>query len=129
MNKVLLVAPYLLRPHEAVIPEKVMSLLFEVMKRSKWLRPIIVDRETFTIMDGHHRHRVATLLGLKSIPCYLVDYKKDVQVFSRRRNYVISADSIIEYSKAKKLYPYKTTKHVFCKHKTTKCNFLIKELQ
>ncbi len=130
MNKISLLKINTLKPHEATIPEKVMTLLWVVLKSGKWPHPIVVDEETSTIMDGHHRHKVALLLGLKVIPCYLVNYQKDVVVSSRRNNYSITAETIIHYSSNQRVYPYKTTRHTLSDgHKLPKINFLIKELQ
>lgn len=130
MSKISLLKINTLKPHEATIPEKVMGLLLGVLKSGKWPHPIVVDKKTSTIMDGHHRHRVASLLGLEFIPCYLIDYQQDVLVSSRRNNYEITADTIIQRSDSKEVYPYKTTRHLLHKgHKLPRVNFLIEELQ
>lgn len=129
IRTIFLVEVSILKPHEATIPEKVMELLLAILKCGKWINPIIVHNKTFTIMDGHHRYKVALLLGLKFIPCYLLNYKNDVKVFSRRADYQITPNSIIQHSVSKKVYPYKTTRHVFChKNRLSKLNLSIEKL-
>lgn len=114
MDKISLIPIGMLKPHEATVPEKVLALLLKILKEGRWLQPIIIHNKTFTIMDGHHRYKAALLLGLKLIPCFLLNYEKDVVVCSRRANYIITPNSIIQHSTKNKLYPYKTTKHQFC---------------
>ena len=130
MSKISLLQIDSLKPHEATIPEKVMQLLWVVLQSGKWPHPIVVDEETSTIMDGHHRHKVALLLGLKVIPCYMMSYKKNVIVSSRRNNYAVTAETIIQHSSNSTVFPYKTTRHVLSDgSKLPKINFSIKELQ
>lgn len=130
MSRISLLQIDSLKPHEATIPEKVMQLLWVVLQSGKLPHPIVVDEETSTIMDGHHRHKVATLLGLKVIPCYMMSYKKDVIVSSRRENYAVTAETIIQHSSNNKVFPYKTTRHTLSDgRELPKISFSIKELQ
>ena len=41
-----------------------------------WTVPIAVEHSKFAIMDGHHRYNAAKKLGLKRIPCVLMDYER-----------------------------------------------------
>ena len=51
-----------LRPHEETISDKV-DELEKVTKRWKaYVLPLVVDRNTCTILDRHHRHQVAISL-------------------------------------------------------------------
>ena len=85
-----------------------------------WKVPIIVEKNDYMILDGHHRFEVAKELGLNKIPAILVNYN-DIDVWSLRKEINISQKIVREYVINKNLiYPYKTVKH--------KCPFNIPEI-
>ena len=45
-----------------------------------YTKPLIVDKQTGAILDGHHRHSIAFLLGLKQVPALCVDYLNDERI-------------------------------------------------
>jgi len=101
-----------LLPHEE-FNIKAARLLMRRMKREGiWRKPICVERKNFVIMDGHRRFVVARYLKLKYVPCQFYDYD-EVELTSRRKEYVITSESVIEKALTGNLYPYKTTKHTF----------------
>ncbi len=57
-----------LKPHEQVDWRRVRLLAEDMARRLLVLRPIIVDRETRVIIDGHHRFEALRLLGAKRVP-------------------------------------------------------------
>ncbi len=64
-------------PHEDVIEERVREIVEEIKVRG--LRyPIVVDRESRIIIDGHHRVEAFRRLGLAKIPAILVNYGGDL---------------------------------------------------
>ncbi len=92
-----------------------MCILAEsILKLGFWTIPITIEYSTFGIMDGHHRFNAAKKLGLKRIPCILMDYEKSgVILQSWRPEISVSVrDMFLMISKGKK-YPYKTTRHIF----------------
>ena len=92
----------------------VCSLAECILNLGFWTIPIAVEYSTFAIMDGHHRFNVAKKLGLKRVPCVLMDYKiSGVTLQSWRPEIDISVtDIFLMISKGKK-YPLKTTRHIF----------------
>ncbi|AWR94652.2 ParB N-terminal domain-containing protein [Acidianus brierleyi] len=65
--------PSLLIPHEDVSKYR----LFEIISRIKdtsFMYPIIVDKSTYLILDGHHRYYASLFLKIRKIPVLLVDY-------------------------------------------------------
>ena len=54
----------------------VCSLAESIVNLGFWTIPIAVENSTFAIMDGHHRFNAAKMMGLKRVPCVLMDYKK-----------------------------------------------------
>lgn len=90
-------------------------LLKDKIKSAKfWTAPIIIEKNNFAILDGHHRFNVAKELNFKRIPCYIVDYNdKRITVSSWRDGINIDKDLVYRYINNKKKFKAKTTKHDF----------------
>ncbi len=65
-----------LRGHEEVIPENLEKRTAKLLERG-FYKPIIVDRGSMVILDGHHKWTAAKSLGLARVPVLLVDYLAD----------------------------------------------------
>jgi ParB-like chromosome segregation protein Spo0J len=63
-----------LNTHERIVPSVLNRLLIKMERENKFSVAIIVDANTMTILDGHHRFEAAKRLGCKKVPCLLVDY-------------------------------------------------------
>lgn len=63
-----------LRPHEEVIPWHVGQLAQEMERDGIQRDPVIVDRETLTVLDGMHRLAAFERLGVERAVCCGVDY-------------------------------------------------------
>ena len=103
-----------LRPHERTEPGRLKKLVCALRAPHARIRPIIVDRGSYTILDGHHRYQAFVRLGIPKISCLLVDYfDKDISVTFRRADVKnrLTKEIIINTVKKGKLFPYKTTKH------------------
>ncbi len=69
-----------LRPHEETILSKT-NYVMENISRSRILRrPLIIDKNSFIIIDGHHRYEALVRLGVRKIPVILVDYINDESI-------------------------------------------------
>ena len=105
-----------LKPHEALRERKAGNFL-RFARRTKGLRtkPILIDRATGVILDGHHRYWVCRNLGCTKIPCVCVDYLEDasIHVLPRRKDISISKEEVIRMGLSAVTYPPKTTKHVY----------------
>lgn len=64
----------ILKPHEETILEMEINLMNQIIQNKMFKHPIIVDRQTNIILDGMHRHKVASKLGLRFIPVIYVKY-------------------------------------------------------
>jgi len=100
-----------LNPHEQVIEENLKKVLTSLKVERRLKKPIIVDEETRVILDGHHRIKAFALLGLKEIPCRLVDYNLDEITVESRRNRKVTKEEVIEKGLSNELFPPKTSKH------------------
>lgn len=110
----------LIDPHELIAHEKVkirhaLYMLLKMIFSGRFKVPLLIDSETKTILDGHHRCYAANRLGLKHIPCYLVNYMKDqsIKVSARRSDIPVDKKKVIEMSLSPKVFPHKTTKHEY----------------
>ena len=69
----------------------------ELIRDNMIKQPIIVDRNTGIILDGHHRYNAARILGLKKIPVFFVDYlSDDVKIEKRREDIEVSKEIVLE---------------------------------
>jgi len=108
-----------LNPHEETIDKKLKKVL-KSLKTEKVLRnPIVVDKNTKVILDGHHRAKALTILGLTTIPCYLVDYQSKEVELKPRNELKISKKDVIEKGLSNDLYPPKTSNHTIKKPKNS----------
>jgi ParB-like chromosome segregation protein Spo0J len=110
-----LIAPSELRPHEDVDAARVESLIDEIRAAGFFYPPVLIDRATRVILDGHHRWHASTRMGLRVMPCFAVDYVHDplIRVMSRRPDVDISKESVLATALAGRTYPHKTTRHMY----------------
>ena len=70
--KVELVPLEILRPHEQILPKKVDQLEKMTHRWNAYTKPLLLDRLSGTILDGHHRYHVALRLELTCVPCVFI---------------------------------------------------------
>ena len=109
-----------LLPHEE-IKVKARDKLLDMTKRwGGFTKPLLVDSETGSILDGHHRHSVAISLELKRVPVILIDYLQDdeitVDIWPGCGIDNITKEDVISMSLSDNLYPAKTSKHTIANH-------------
>ena len=63
-----------LRPHEDTIPRHVRELASEIERDGVQKDPIIIDRESATVLDGMHRLAAFQELKVENAVCCAVDY-------------------------------------------------------
>ena len=114
--KVQLVPVEFLRPHEEVIPKNVDQLERMTLKWDAYTKPLLVDRSTGTILDGHHRYEIAKRLELKCLPCVLVDYLSDESIkiilWPNSKWTSIDKRDVIDAALNGNLMPPKTSRHL-----------------
>ena len=76
LEEVVLVEAVSLRGHEEVIPDNLETRTSKLLRKG-FYKPIIVDRESMVILDGHHKWTAAKSLGLARVPVIMVDYLVD----------------------------------------------------
>ena len=110
-----LIAPRDLKPHEEIDPARLDRLVDEIQRSGRFYPPVLVDRATRVILDGHHRWNAAGRLGLARLPCYSVRYLDDpvIRVMSRRPGIDVTKQSVLDTALAGRTYPHKTTRHMY----------------
>lgn len=85
-----------LLPHEEIIgPE--LKRLVEDLKANGFLKyPVVVSRDTYVILDGHHRYSALKELGFEYAPVILLDYEDD-NLISVDTWYPLVASSLDEF--------------------------------
>ena len=110
-----LIAPRLLLPHEEIDPGRLDRLVEEIQNAGFFYPPVLIDRATRVILDGHHRWNAATRLSFALMPCYSVLYLDDprIRVMSRRPDIEVTKQSVIDMAMSGRMYPHKTTRHMY----------------
>ncbi len=99
--------------HEETQPEHLAALTREIEQDGELRQPIVVDRHTLVILDGHHRVEALRDLGRTLVPVYLVDYGDPaIAVFPRRADVEVTKESVVQSGLLDRPYPPKTSRHV-----------------
>ncbi|MEW6031767.1 MAG: ParB N-terminal domain-containing protein [Bacillota bacterium] len=99
--------------HEEVIPEHLAALTAEIAEDGELREPIVVDRHTLVILDGHHRAEAVRALGCSLIPAYLVDYADPaIRVTTRRSEIALTKEAVVRTGLSGTPYPPKTSRHL-----------------
>ena len=118
--KVELVPVEILRPHEETIGKKVDELERMTHRWKAYVLPLVVDKNSGVILDGHHRHQVALRLNLKCLPCVLVDYLGDksveIDVWPNCGRDSVSKEEVIQAGLEEELFQPKTSRHRLSDH-------------
>jgi len=114
-----------LKAHEKTDRANLLKVEQKIKQANCFTCPIIVDNKNHIILDGHHRVKILKSLGYQKIPAFLVNYQdKQIKVLSRRKDIKINKEIIVKNTLAKKLFPYKTSKHLIPNRpKDLKINF------
>ncbi len=102
-----------LLPHEETDASYRQALKKE-MAENRYVRPIVADRQSGTVLDGHHRLHAARELGLVRIPVVFLDYGDGaIVVESWRAGSPVAKKDVLDRAKEGSLFAPKTTKHMF----------------
>ena len=105
-----------LKAHEEIKTRNRDKLLEMTKRWGGYTKPLIVDKRTGAILDGHHRHSIAVLLGLKRVPAVCVDYLEDdsiqLGVWPGCGRDSLTKAEVIEMSLSDEVFPPKTSRHM-----------------
>lgn len=110
-----------LKPLEKVFPSHLQNIKLMIDSDEVIKKPIIIDKNTGTVLEGSHRYAYLMVEGYKYAPVYKVDYmSEDVRVGTKLSHRFLVHDSTgiskqecIERSLKGHLYYPRTTRHFF----------------
>ena len=114
MKKVKLVDISKLKSHERVNKNHLKRIIREFQTSRVIRNPVVIDRKTFVVLDGHHRVAALKILGCQKIPVMFVNYQSNkVRVYLRRKNLLqeIIKEIVIKRAFSGFCFPIKTTRH------------------
>ncbi|HTT17010.1 MAG TPA: ParB N-terminal domain-containing protein [Thermoplasmata archaeon] len=101
-----------LRGHEEHESGKVDELVAELRRTGEFREPIWVARDTWVILNGHHRVEASRRLGLKFVPAWVFDYHGDhVELDRWRPGPPIDKEEVVRRAHRGRPFPPKTTRH------------------
>lgn len=101
-----------LKPHEEIDSAKLKDLKGCITEHGLMF-PIVADKKTKIILDGHHRYNVFKKMKLAKIPVFYVDYSDNRIVVDSWSGKKITKQDVIDKVASGKVFPLKTTKHMF----------------
>jgi len=101
-----------IRPTEETDPENLEFVKSCIIKDHILQKPLAIEREHKVLMDGHHRYCILRSFGCQYVPVVAFDYK-DVKVVSWADGKPFDYHEIIKMGLSGKLFPPKTTRHIF----------------
>ena len=114
LEEVVLVETVSLRGHEEVIPDNLETRPSKLLSKG-FYKPIIVDRGSMVILDGHHKWTAARSLGLTRVPVIMVDYLNDegvlVDVWPDCGKESVTKIEVLEMGVSGDVFPPKTSRH------------------
>lgn len=124
-----LVAVVHLKRHEEMDIDRALALLDEIVEQDRWTHPLLVEEDTGTILDGHHRFWCACQLGLQRVPALLVRYNDAaLEVSSWRADVEVTRELVMAAAASGVLMPKKTSKHIYTDGIKT-CNISLIQLR
>jgi len=112
-NQLRLIEIHKLKQHEKINKVNYNELLKKIQTNG-YVAPIVVDKKTLIILDGHHRCAVLKAMAFTTIPVHFVDYQNEiVKVSSWKKNEDLTKDEVVTMGMSKNLFPPKTSKHLF----------------
>jgi hypothetical protein len=105
-----------LKAHERARKRHIEELADQIKRDGYIWNPVLVDKNTMIILDGHHRCAALKKLGLSRVPVRLVDYTSEaVRVIAWRKGERITKNMVIRAGLSGKLLRIKTSRHLFSK--------------
>ncbi len=101
-----------LRNHEEIVPEKVRELVAEITRSRVQSEPIWVARDSWVILNGHHRAEALRRLGAKRVAAWVFDYDSGTVLLDRwKPGPPISKEEVLRRAAEGRPFPPKTTRH------------------
>ena len=109
-----------LKPHEEIKIRNRDKLLDMTIRWGGYTKPLLVDRVTGSILDGHHRYHVGLRIGLSRLPVIKVDYLSDdgieLDIWPASGVESLTKQQVIDMALSDNVFPPKTSRHRFSDH-------------
>ena len=103
----------LLKPHEQVVHDHLVEIIRSIKEKGYYGPPILVERDHYIILDGHHRVNALKSLEVEWVPALLLRYQSEyLTLTSWKPGVNVSPHYVIRRALSGKLYPPKTTRHI-----------------
>lgn len=101
-----------LHPHEETDEENVAELVSELERTGVFADPIWVARDSWVILNGHHRVEALRRIGATVVPSWVLDYESDqVTLEPWRPGLPITKSEVVRRALSGHRFPPKTTRH------------------
>jgi ParB-like chromosome segregation protein Spo0J len=101
-----------LRPTELVDEGEVARLANAMRQDGAQRRPVLVERVSLAILDGHHRFRAAQALGLSRINAVVIDYDDPRLTLASWTGRDFTREEVRAAARDGVLLPPKSTRHI-----------------
>lgn len=101
--------------HERICRTHLIEVKKQILNSGVIRRPVVVDKKTNVILDGHHRVEALRTLGAIRVPVMYINYQDMcVRVYMRRKELLMKLIKhfVIEMALSRTLFPYKSTRHL-----------------
>lgn len=118
-----------IRQTEEVDELALKTLTQKIARERRWTDPIWLERRSLAVMDGNHRLNTARHLGLRRVPCLLLDYglvQLRVECWTTGRP--LDGSSVISAGLSGNLLPHKSTRHSLDTERQT-CSMSLESLR
>lgn len=102
----------LLKPHEGVDADRLVELSKSIFQEGLHY-PVVADRKSQVVLDGHHRLEVFRRFGFSRIPVFYINYLDRKVVLRSWNGMKVTKKDVLRAAASGRLYPNKTTKHLF----------------
>jgi hypothetical protein len=117
-----------LREHEEISLEHLRQLKQEIERDGFLKNPIIVDKNTNIILDGHHRFNSLKLLNCTKILAFFVDYSSPgIKVRNWREGEKVMKNDVIKAGLTGRKLSSKTSRHII-PNRPLNLNIALKDL-
>jgi uridine kinase len=117
-----------LKEHEEIELAHLQEIKKQIEQDGFLKDPIVVDKNTKIILDGHHRYNALKQLNCSKIVAYFVDYNSSrIKVRNWKKGKKIIKKSVIKAGLTGKKLPPKTTRHLI-PNKPSNLNVPLKNL-
>lgn len=101
--------------HEQVDRARLGQVRKQLLAQKEIRRPVMVDKASNVVLDGHHRVQALREIGVKRVPVVYVRYQDEgIRVYLRRKELFmkIIKEYVIGMARSGRVFPSKTTRHL-----------------